>query len=388
MDPLSITVACIGLVATVTKTSLVVGGFVKDVRAARSDLDGVSRELLSLKTVLELLADDVTDSPNEALPQTLQKQIAGIITNCTGVVVDIEETIKKHEGRKVTKAAQWAAFGQKDMEKLRSSLEAHKSALEIALEMLTLTMAREIKADTRELLNDTSAIKEDTAQILAEIARLQEQLPRDAQRDHASGFMLERYLNNLTSYAETVYDTLSENIDERRSSENGSINQQRTTSPISRPSSIAEEVQMPEGSVSGPYLRDPRGFYNDLDDRPDRENTACAEQETIKPRRRSVFRDQEAIAALGTTAFAVGGEELWNRKYAYDSNAGQHPPTERRKGTRGNFEEPSTPKQQAAGPPRGDTARALCEDFQKGDFSTMLKNLTLRKTQETGKHPK
>jgi hypothetical protein len=109
-------------------------------------------------------------------------------------------------------------------------------------------MTREIKADTQELLNDTSAIKEDTAQILAEIARLQEQLPRDAQRNHASGFMLERYLENLTSYAETVYDTLSDNIDEHRGSENGSIKRQRSTSPTTRPSSIAGEARIAENN--------------------------------------------------------------------------------------------------------------------------------------------
>jgi hypothetical protein len=66
-------------------------------------------------------------------------------------------------------------------------------------------LTREIKADTQEILNDTSAIKQDTAQILAEIARLQEQLPRDMDQ-RSSGFMLERYLDNLTSYAETVCD--------------------------------------------------------------------------------------------------------------------------------------------------------------------------------------
>jgi hypothetical protein len=98
MDPLSITATCIGLVSTITKTSVLVGGFVKDVRAARSDLDGVSRELTSLKTVLELLADDMTGSTNEFFPETLIKQITGIITNCGGVVVDIEDTLKKHEG--------------------------------------------------------------------------------------------------------------------------------------------------------------------------------------------------------------------------------------------------------------------------------------------------
>jgi hypothetical protein len=73
------------------------------------------------------------------------------------------------------------------------------------LTVVLSTLAREIKADTQEILNDTSAIKEDTAQILAEIAWLQEQLPRDGNQLSA-GFMLERYLDNLTSYAETVCD--------------------------------------------------------------------------------------------------------------------------------------------------------------------------------------
>jgi hypothetical protein len=73
-------------------------------------------------------------------------------------------------------------------------------------------MAKEIKADTQEILNDTSTIKQDTTQILAEIIRLQAQLPRDLNLNNASGFMLERYLDNLTSYAESVCDTFPDAI--------------------------------------------------------------------------------------------------------------------------------------------------------------------------------
>ncbi|KAE9367026.1 hypothetical protein N431DRAFT_562288 [Stipitochalara longipes BDJ] len=231
MDPLSITATCIGLASTITRTSLVVIGFVKDVRAARTDLDTVSRELLSLKTILELLADDVNDSTSQSIPQMLQKQITGIVTNCTGVVVDIEETLKNHDGGRLNKAAKWVASGKKDVAKLQSSLEAHKSALEIALDMVTLTLAREIKADTQEILNDTSAIKEDTTQILAEIARLQDQLPRDGNH-RSAGFMLERYLDNLTNYAETVCDPFLDGSD--------------GSSPTSRPASRDQESTINE----------------------------------------------------------------------------------------------------------------------------------------------
>lgn len=112
----------------------------KDVRATRSDLDGVSSELGSLKTVLELFADDINESRNVSFRQTLQKQIAGIVTNCSGVVAGIKETLKKHEGGKVAKAAQWDAFEKGYIVKLRSttSLEAHKYALEIALDPVSL----------------------------------------------------------------------------------------------------------------------------------------------------------------------------------------------------------------------------------------------------------
>lgn len=69
-------------------------------------------------------------------------------------------------------------------------------------------MTREIKNDTTQIRNDTEAIKQDTSEILQEIARLRAQLPNDqaiAQPNiEASETMLARYLDDLTSYAETV----------------------------------------------------------------------------------------------------------------------------------------------------------------------------------------
>jgi len=105
------------------------------------------------------------------------------------------------------------------------------------------TLAREIKADTQEILNDTSAIKQDTAQILAEIARLQEQLPRGENR-RSAGFMLERYLDNLTSYAETVFDPFLDGSDKSR--------------PTSRPTSSGQDMTFnqygPHSPISPRYL--------------------------------------------------------------------------------------------------------------------------------------
>jgi len=56
MDPLSIAAACVGLVSSITKASLSITIFIRQVRDAARDMDAVSRELLSLKAVLETLS--------------------------------------------------------------------------------------------------------------------------------------------------------------------------------------------------------------------------------------------------------------------------------------------------------------------------------------------
>ena len=54
------------------------------------------------------------------------------------VVAEIELTLNRQSGSRLAKAARWTAVGQGNISKLRSSLEAHKSALDIALDMVTL----------------------------------------------------------------------------------------------------------------------------------------------------------------------------------------------------------------------------------------------------------
>lgn len=136
MDPLSITTGCFSLIGTITNLSVSISKFVRSVRGARGDLDTVTRELASLKTLLELLAEDAKDV--NAFPNALRKQIAGIVVNCELVLSEIKKVLQKYEDAGVASAAKWAMGGSEDILKLHLSLEAHKSALEIALEMLTL----------------------------------------------------------------------------------------------------------------------------------------------------------------------------------------------------------------------------------------------------------
>ncbi|KAF5556270.1 hypothetical protein FNAPI_5793 [Fusarium napiforme] len=205
MDPLSIATGCATLISTIGSLSLSINTFVRTCREARSDLDRVARELLSLQTVLELIQEDVADE-SKTFPTTLERHVSGIIINCNSLVIELQESITKYGGDSRLKSkAGWAINGQGDVSKLRSNLEAHKAALDLALDMLSLHVTKEIKNDTSEIRNDTSAIKDDTAQILEEILRLQQRLPKQGGND----YILQNFLEAMTTYTEKALDGAS-----------------------------------------------------------------------------------------------------------------------------------------------------------------------------------
>jgi hypothetical protein len=234
MDPLSITVASATLATSVGTLILQVNDFVKQVRDARRDLDSVKRELGSLQTVLEVIAVDASDS-NITFPPLLEKQLPGVLANCGLVVSQIEELLQKYIGGGIRQGVRWAVSGKDDVNKLLVTLEAHKSALDMALEMIAMyvedrdellhfvltrssSIAREIKHEAKQLRNDTSAIiegtaaiKDDTAHIRATIERWQVQtaeLPPD------QCFMLNRFFASLTSYTARSEEPFSDRYTE------------------------------------------------------------------------------------------------------------------------------------------------------------------------------
>jgi hypothetical protein len=137
MDPLSITGTCIGLAATIGKTSYNVATFVRQVRDARSDMDLISRELVSLKTALEMLAED-TNKPGAVIPGSLETQVQSVVGNCSVVVTQLDEALKKYEGEKTRTKVKWTWKGKDEMEKYRITLAAHKGALDLAIDLTAL----------------------------------------------------------------------------------------------------------------------------------------------------------------------------------------------------------------------------------------------------------
>lgn len=138
MDPLSIAAACVGLVSTITKASLSITTFVRQVSDATRDMDAISRELLSLKVVLETLARNITSPGHGSYPSSLAAQIPDILKNCNDVMAQLDETLKKYSGSSVMGSAKWSLIGKQDVDQLRSSLESYKNVLSLTVELSTL----------------------------------------------------------------------------------------------------------------------------------------------------------------------------------------------------------------------------------------------------------
>jgi hypothetical protein len=140
MDPLSITVGCVSLASSIGKTLAAISTFVREFRAARHDLDVASRELISLDGVVMLLKEDCgsQDHGDGGIPKALQTQIRNILENCTLIVCDLQDLLQKHNSTKLGKGTLWMTSGKGDVAKLKSTLEAHRGALSLAIDLVAV----------------------------------------------------------------------------------------------------------------------------------------------------------------------------------------------------------------------------------------------------------
>jgi hypothetical protein len=244
MDPLSITTGCLGLLAAVGKATLAITEFVRGCREARSDLAAITVELSQLNLVLELLKDDTAVSDDRVLPESLQAQILSIIANCSAVIDKINTALGKHGGK--AGAAKWVTFGKTEVAGLNMSLEAHRASLNLVLELVSVSLSKAIKEDTSTIRTNVQEIKQDTSQIpqiMEELTRLRalvaagENLPATG----GDNYVLQQYLDSLTSYAETVCSDVEWESD-------GSVHSaSRPPSPVGK-AGISER---PENQLSG-----------------------------------------------------------------------------------------------------------------------------------------
>ncbi|KAE8854445.1 hypothetical protein PTNB29_09801 [Pyrenophora teres f. teres] len=245
MDPLSITVSCVTLVTAVSRVTYSLTGFIREWRDASSDLRIISQELSSMQIVIGNLRNTFA-TKESTLPPNLKEQILGILKSCLQVVGGIEASLLKHANSRLGKGGYWALGGGKeDMAKYRSSLEAHKSALEITLELVSITISRDIKKDT--------------TQILKEMAKLRQRLPiAQAQYRHSSPRWTPRKeMDNINRLTEIYQHEDEAYISGSNSDIEKSDTDIRTASNVSRPSTYQDyrSTAYAHTSTSIPYIQ-------------------------------------------------------------------------------------------------------------------------------------
>jgi len=101
-------------------------------------MDSVTRELSSLCLSLETLRDD---SARSICHESLQDNFGQLIGNIDQVTKEIEGLLTRTSSLKVKSRVQWSLTGRDEMNKLRSSFEAYKCAIGIALDMGMMCVA-------------------------------------------------------------------------------------------------------------------------------------------------------------------------------------------------------------------------------------------------------
>jgi hypothetical protein len=137
MDPLSITASCVGIISGIADVTTSIVTFVGDVREARKDMDGIRRELGSLQLSLSALCDEDKRFGFDNQP-ALKENLFGVVINCGAIVDEIGKLLDDMDQGSTMKKMKWATTGKRNMAKLKLNLEAHKVALDIALDLIAM----------------------------------------------------------------------------------------------------------------------------------------------------------------------------------------------------------------------------------------------------------
>jgi hypothetical protein len=177
-----------------------------EVHEALNAMAALRQELSTFSFSLDVLPC-LCDAGKAPYPEELKRKLVGLMGVCAGIINGMEDLLDKMSSGSLARRVQWAAYGQKDMEKLRSDLKGYVLAVDCV--MHTVNLIESIKQDTEQIKRDTSAIrddtklapgiKEDTFQIKDVLDRIQAQLPQSSEN-----YMLSRFLNENASSAKAT----------------------------------------------------------------------------------------------------------------------------------------------------------------------------------------
>ena len=134
MEPISAVASVLGVIGFIGSVTAAASSFMKDLRSARKEIVALKKELASLRGVLEILADDFDDPTNSSLPQGVLARVVDVTKDCRRVLQEINDCIRDVRGSRLS----WANSGKERIEHLQRTLVAHKSALSVTLDYISM----------------------------------------------------------------------------------------------------------------------------------------------------------------------------------------------------------------------------------------------------------
>ncbi|KAK3353880.1 hypothetical protein B0T25DRAFT_545569 [Lasiosphaeria hispida] len=212
MDPFSLSVSILAVIGAAIKTSKAISDFTQSARDAPTELAATALELDNLTKALELLRSHCKDdrvSMQRPAPLWLVR-LDSVLKSCEEVISDLDKLVAEYRSRRI----QYAMSGKDKLKALDAKLAAHTKILQTVLGISTLKLAQATKNDTSTLLDDSQQIKGLIAQVLEEVVGLRA-MPRMLQgepqgsayaaiADQREGTIIEEYMDDIASYAETV----------------------------------------------------------------------------------------------------------------------------------------------------------------------------------------
>jgi hypothetical protein len=134
-DPFSIVAASVGLVASITRLSIQISRFCSDIGDAARDMDSLNRQLTSLSSILLRIQHDPAVL---GLPGSFLHELADMIKACEAVITEMSVILgKKMTPNNSWRKVSWAINKKNDLTEKQAKLEAHKSALNLTLMLVT-----------------------------------------------------------------------------------------------------------------------------------------------------------------------------------------------------------------------------------------------------------
>jgi len=163
MDPISIATSCASLIAAVTRAIL----FLREVIDAPKEQELITAELSNLENVVRLLQDHTGERNGESplIPPTIHAQILSIISSCKLLVDRIYHRVGELKRGGTIGKIRWVTVYKDEVADLRTSLEAHRGSLGLAVQLISIPAFKTIQNSATAIHADVKVIQKDVEQI-------------------------------------------------------------------------------------------------------------------------------------------------------------------------------------------------------------------------------